>query len=44
MVTHVEREPHERDEREDAAPEEGDLPYDGGFARLDLPGTEPSED
>jgi hypothetical protein len=44
MVTHVEREPIERDEREEAATDESEVPYDGGFARLDPPGTEPSED
>lgn len=44
MATQVERETSERDERVDAEREEKDsLPPDGGFARLDPPGTEPSE-
>jgi hypothetical protein len=51
MATQVERETSERDERVDSEREEKDsereekdsLPPDGGFARLDPPGTEPSE-
>ena len=44
MTTQVERETSERNERVDPEREEEDLlPPDGGFARLDPPGTEPSE-
>jgi hypothetical protein len=44
MATQVERETSERDERADPEREEQEsLPPDGGFARLDPPGTEPSE-
>jgi hypothetical protein len=44
MATQVERETSEREERADSEREEEDLlPPDGGFARLDPPGTEPSE-
>ncbi|MGH3004617.1 MAG: hypothetical protein ACRDOS_01685 [Gaiellaceae bacterium] len=44
MAAQIERETSERDERVDAEREEEDfLPDDGGFARLELPGTEPSE-
>lgn len=45
MATQVERETSGRDERADSEPEDEEdfLPTDGGFARLDPPGTEPSE-
>jgi hypothetical protein len=44
MATQIERETSEREERGDSEPEEEDLlPPDGGFARLDPPGTEPRE-
>ncbi len=45
MPTQVERETSEREERVDPEREEEEdhLPPDGGFARLDPPGTEPTE-
>lgn len=44
MATQIERETPDRDERADAEREDQDaLPPDGGFARLDPPGSEPSE-
>jgi hypothetical protein len=44
MATQVERETSEpREERDETEPdEERELIDDGGFARLELPGTEPS--
>ena len=44
MATQAEQETSEHEERDDAEPDDVEsLPYDGGFVRLELPGTEPSE-
>jgi hypothetical protein len=46
MATQVERETSDpREERHETEPEEErELTYDGGFVRLELPGTEPNEE
>jgi hypothetical protein len=44
MATEVERKASEREKRDEDEREDADaLPYDGGFARLELPGAEPSD-
>jgi len=47
MATRIEREPavsEEREERQDLGDEDDRIPYDGGFVRLTLPGTEADEE